>query len=99
MARLSILLIIFLTSCTYRPIADSRGSNGKEVAYRFDDDLQTCRSIAEENTSDVMEAGKVFYNWYVRPQLLWLPDKADYKYKKLINKCMSKRGHAILSDD
>jgi hypothetical protein len=46
-----------------------------------------------------MEAGKVFYNWYVRPQLLWLPDKADYKYKKLINKCMSKRGHAILSDD
>lgn len=99
MGKIVILLILFLNSCTYTPIVDSRGNEGKEVAYRFSDDLQTCRSIADENTSDVWEASKAFYNWYVRPQLLWLPDKADYKYKQMVNTCMTNRGHSVLSEN
>jgi hypothetical protein len=92
----SMLLIV---SCTYTPINDSRGNKGEKVAYRFNDDLQTCRAIANENTSDVIEASKVVYNWYVRPSLLWLPDKWDYSYKQMVNKCMTNRGHSILSND
>jgi hypothetical protein len=92
----SMLLIV---SCTYTPINDSRGNKGEKVAYRFTDDLQTCRAIADENTSDVIEASKVVYNWYVRPSLLWLPDKWDYSYKQMVNKCMTNRGHSILSND
>lgn len=99
MAKLSTLLILLITSCTYNPIVDNRGSKGKEVAYRYQDDLQTCRAIADENTSDVLEASKVVYNWYVRPSLLWLPDEWEYDYKKMVNKCMTNRGHSILSDD
>ena len=99
MGKILILLILFLNSCTYTPIVDSRGNKGKEVSYRYSDDLETCRSIADENTSDVMEAGKVFYNWYVRPSLLWLPDKVEYNYKRLVNTCMTNRGHSVLSDN
>ena len=98
MVKLSTLLILLITSCTYNPIVDSRGNKGKEVSYRYSDDLQTCRAIADENTSDVMEASKVVYNWYVRPSLLWLPDKWEYSYKKMVNTCMTNRGHSILSE-
>ena len=94
-----LLAILLVTSCSYKPITDSRGNKGKEVSYRFNDDLETCRSIAEENTSDIIETGKVFYNWYVRPSLLWLPDKAEYDYKRMVNTCMTNRGHSILSNN
>ena len=99
MVRLSVLLMLFLSSCTYNPIVDSRGNKGKEVSYRYSDDLQTCRAIADENTSDVLEVSKVVYNWYVRPSLLWLPDKWDYDYKRLVNTCMTNRGHSVLSEN
>jgi len=99
MVKLWTLLILLISSCTYNPIVDSRGNKGKEVSYRYSDDLQTCRAIADENTSDVMEASKVVYNWYVRPSLLWLPDKWEYSYKKMVNTCMTNRGHSILSEN
>ena len=99
MGKILIALIFLTTSCTYTPIVDSRGNKGKEVSYRYTDDLQTCRAIADENTSDVMEASKVVYNWYVRPSLLWLPDKWEYSYKKMVNTCMTNRGHSILSEN
>jgi hypothetical protein len=98
MVKLWTLLILLISSCTYNPIVDSRGNKGKEVSYRYSDDLQTCRAIADENTSEVMEASKVVYNWYVRPSLLWLPDKWEYSYKKMVNTCMTNRGHSILSE-
>lgn len=93
----SLLLIIFLlTSCTYKPVVDHRGNKGKEVAYRYNDDLQTCKAIAKENTNSVIEFAKGTYNWYIRPQLLWLPDKAEYNYKPLVQECLQQRGHAVL---
>ena len=45
-----------------------------------------------------IEAGKVGYNWLIRPQLLWLVDKAEYKERKLIKNCLVGRGHSILND-
>ena len=46
-----IILIIsslLLANCAYVPVADHRGSKGKEVAYRYNDDLETCTSLAKK---------------------------------------------------
>ena len=93
----TIILMTLLSNCTtYKPIADHRGSKGKEVAYRYNDDLQTCKAIAKENTNPLFEVVKASYNWVIRPQLLWLPDKMEYDYKPMVKTCMSNRGHSII---
>ena len=97
MKKLVAILIMCLTiSCTYKPIVDHRGNKGEEVAYRYNDDLQTCKAIGKDNTNSIVESVKVGYNWYIRPQLLWLPDKMEYSYKGIVNKCLIQRGHSIL---
>ena len=54
-----ILLVLFtLSHCAYSPVVDSRGNNGKNVAHRLTDDIQTCKAIAEQNTSNFVEAYK-----------------------------------------
>jgi len=90
------ILIIVLTGCSYKPVVDSRGLNGKDVAHRYTDDLETCKSIAKENTNDFVEAYKAVYNYYIRPATLWLPDKMEFKYKSLVKKCLTNRGHSVL---
>ena len=93
-----LLVMLMITSCSYKPIVDNRGLNGKEGSYRYNDDLSTCKEIAKENTP-VYEPLKYAYNWYVRPQLLWLPDKAPYSYKAMVNKCLTNRGHSIITGE
>jgi len=88
--------MLLLTSCTYKPIVDHRGNKGQEVAYRYNDDLQTCKAIAKENTNNFVEFGKLTYNWYIRPSLLWLPDKVEYNYKSMVKDCLQQRGHSVL---
>ncbi len=92
-----LLIMLMLTSCSYQPIIDSRGNKGDEVAYRMTDDLLSCKEIAKQNTNDVLEGLKVVHNWYIRPSLLFLPDKMEYNYKPMVDKCMTLRGHAVLS--
>lgn len=91
-----LLIMLLLTSCTYKPVIDHRGNKGSEVAYRYNDDLQTCKAIAKENTNTIVEFAKGTYNWYIRPQLLWLPDKAGYSYKPMVQECLQQRGHSVL---
>ena len=92
-----ILLVLFtLSHCAYSPVVDSRGNNGKNVAHRLTDDIQTCKAIAEQNTSNFVEAYKAVYNYYFRPAVLWLPDKMEFKYKNLVKKCLTNRGHSVL---
>lgn len=93
-----LLVMLMITSCSYKPIVDNRGLKGKEVSFRYNDDLSTCKEIAKENTP-VYEPLKYAYNWYVRPQLLWLPDKAPYSYKAMVNKCLTNRGHSIITGE
>ena len=90
------ILILVLTGCAYKPVVDSRGLKGKDVAYRYNDDLETCKSLAKENTNDFIEAYKAVYNYYIRPATLWLPDKMEFKYKALVKKCLTNRGHSVL---
>lgn len=93
----ALCLIIVLSNCqSYIPITDHRGSKGKEVAYRYNDDLQTCKAIASDNTNPLIETVKAGYNWIIRPQLLWLPDKMEYNYEPMVKTCLSNRGHSII---
>ena len=54
------------------------------------------RKIAEENINQVWEGYKVVHNWYIRPGMLWLPDKMEMRYKMLVKKCLENRGHNVL---
>lgn len=91
-----LLIMLLISSCAYNPVVDHRGNKGKEVAYRYNDDLSTCRDIAKNNTNNIIEFGKLSYNWYIRPSLLWLPDELEYSYKPIVQKCLQERGHSIL---
>ena len=95
------LITLLISSCGYNPVIDTEGKSGsfdKSRADQITNDLQHCKTLAKENTP-VYEPLKYAYNWYVRPQLLWLPDKAPYSYKAMVNKCLTNRGHSIITGE
>ena len=95
------LITLLISSCGYNPVIDTAGKSGSFDESRADqitNDLQHCKTLAKENTP-VYEPLKYAYNWYVRPQLLWLPDKAPYSYKAMVNKCLTNRGHSIITGE
>ncbi len=96
------LIMLLISSCGYNPVIDTAGKSGSFDESRADqitNDLQHCKTLAKENTNDVLEGFKVVHNWYIRPSLLFLPDKMDYTYKPMVNKCMTLRGHAVLTGE
>ena len=93
---LLLITLVSLAGCTYTPVIDSRGNDGKNVAYRLTDDMQTCSHIAKQNTNNFVETYKAVYNYYFRPAVLWLPDKMEFKYKLLVKNCLTNRGHSVL---
>ena len=95
--------MLMITSCTYQdPVIDTAGKSGTFDESRADqitNDLQHCKTIAKENTNNVLEGFKVVHNLYIRPSLFFLPDKMDYSYERMVNKCMTLRGHAVLTGE
>jgi len=97
-----LLIMLMITSCSYNPVIDTAGRSGtfdQSNATQITNDLQHCKTLAKENTNNVLEGFKVVHNWYIRPSLLFLPDKAEYNYKRMVNKCMTLRGHAVLTGE
>ena len=95
-------VMLMITSCSYNPVIDTAGRSGtfdQSNATQITNDLQHCKTLAKENTNNVLEGFKVVHNWYIRPSLLFLPDKAEYNYKRMVNKCMTLRGHAVLTGE
>ena len=100
---LALLMTIVLTNCStsYKPLIDSAGRSGtfpESKAVETTNDVQHCKTLARENTNDVWESYKVVHNWYLRPSTLWLMPKIEYTERKLIKRCLEKRGHAVLND-
>ena len=96
------LIMLLISSCGYNPVIDTAGKSGSFDESRADqitNDLQHCKTLAKENTNNLLEGFKVVHNWYIRPSLLFLPDKMDYTYKPMVNKCMTLRGHAVLTGE
>ena len=93
-------LILSLTSCAWKPIADTKGRSGTHnsaQAENLSDDIKLCELIAEEHTNKVVEAGKGFYNFFIRPQTLWLSPEAKYNRETFMRNCLKNRGHSILN--
>lgn len=91
------IVCFMLSACAYSPIVDHRGLNGKDVAYRYNDDLETCRAIALNNSNVINKVHTTVFNYYIRPSLLWLPDEKKDLEKTLIKTCLTNRGHSVLN--
>jgi len=91
------ILATLLQGCAYNPIVDHRGLDGKNVAFRYNDDLETCRAIALKNSNFLDKTHVAVFNYYIRPSLLWLPDKKKDLEKTLIKTCLTNRGHSVLN--
>ena len=76
-----LLVMLMITSCSYKPIVDNRGLNGKEVSYRYNDDPSTCKEIAKEKggVSDAFLSG---YSLAIKDLGILVP---DWKHEKLSN--------------
>jgi len=91
------IVATFLQSCAYNPIVDHRGLNGKDVAYRYNDDLETCRAIALKNSNTFNKVNTKVFNWDILTSLLWLTDEKKDLEKTLIKTCLTNRGHSVLN--
>jgi hypothetical protein len=94
------LMFLNLINCTWTPIVDTKGRTGTHTqaqAENLTDDIRLCEMIAEENSNKVVEAGKGFYNYFIRPQTLWLSPEAKYNRETYMRNCLRGRGHNILN--
>ena len=88
----------FLVSCSTSPIVDSRGKSSANIKgdmNRYHDDLHTCKSIVEDNTSYFWDKGKVLYN-NLRWRVLWLSPKLQTR-TDLLNNCLEGRGYNVIN--
>ena len=87
---LIMLSLSLLQGCAYKPIIDTAGrssaSFNESQAKEISNDLQHCKTIAEENTTFV---GNIVY-WTMSPTM-------DTKTESLTRKCLTLRGHAVLN--
>ena len=98
---LIMLSMTLLQGCAYKPIIDTAGrssaSFNESQAKEITNDLQHCKTLAKENTNQLVESYKVVHNWYLRPGVLWLMPKAEYTNKKLVKNCLEGRGHNVIN--
>ena len=93
-----IMLVMFITSCSVKPIIDSRGKSSANIQgdmNRYHDDYYTCESLVNDNTNKVMDTGKTIYNG-LRWRILWLSPKLKTR-QDLINNCLEGRGYNVLN--
>ena len=90
------LLLICLSSCSTKPIVDSRGKSSANIEgdmNRYHDDLYTCEALVKDETSFLVEAGKIVYN-SLRWRVLWLSPKLQTR-QDYINNCLEGRGYKV----
>jgi len=95
-----LFLILFVTSCSYKPVIDTAGRSGTFDFSKSDEitnDLQHCKHLAKDHTNNILESSKYVWNYYLRSATLWLSPKAEYDYPKLYRNCMINRGHSVIN--
>ena len=91
---------LFLANCSYNPKVDTVGRSGtfdKSRAEQLTNDLVICRNIVDENVNYFVEGYAYVHNWVIRPQTLFIVPKMEYKEKKIMNNCLTGRGHSVLT--
>ena len=87
--RRLILIMLFVTSCAYKPVIDTAGKSGtiiEDKATEITNDLQHCKMVADHNSS--FWGGIVF--WIESPT-------ADTQHESIYRKCLVNRGHSVLN--
>ena len=83
------ILVAFLNGCAYNPIVDTAGKSGTfntDQAKEITNDLQHCKTIADNNTDFI---GNIIY-WIGSPE-------AETHHQSLYRKCLVNRGHSVLN--
>ena len=83
------LLVAFLNGCAYNPIIDTAGKSGTfntDQAKEITNDLQHCKTIADNNTDFF---GNIIY-WIGSPE-------AEAQHQSIYRKCLVNRGHSVLN--
>ena len=84
-----ILLMLFATSCAYKPVVDTAGRSGtftEDKAREITNDLQHCKMIADHNSSFI---GSIIF-WVESPT-------AETQHESIYKKCLVNRGHSVLN--
>jgi len=83
------ILVAFLNGCAYNPIVDTAGKSGTfntDQAKEITNDLQHCKTIADNNTDFI---GNIIY-WIGSPE-------AETQHQSIYRKCLVNRGHSVLN--
>lgn len=86
---LLMLSMTLLQACAYKPIIDTAGRSGtfdSDRANLITDDQLHCKTIAKDNSNFV---SNILY-WSLSPTM-------DTKYRSIVRKCLTKRGHSVLN--
>ena len=83
------ILVAFLNGCAYNPVIDTGGKSGTfntNQAKEITNDLQHCKTIADNNTDFI---GNIIY-WIGSPE-------AETQHQSIYRKCLVNRGHSVLN--
>ena len=83
------LSMTLLQACAYKPIIDTARRSGtfdSDRANLITDDQLHCKTLAKDNTNFV---SNILY-WSLSPTM-------DTKYRSIVRKCLTKRGHSVLN--
>jgi len=83
------IFVCLLQGCAYKPLIDTSGRSGtfnSDRANLITDDQLHCKTLAKDNTNFI---SNILY-WSVSPTM-------DTKYKSIVRKCLTKRGHSVLN--
>ena len=87
--RRLILIMLFATSCAYKPVVDTAGKSGtftEDKAKEITNDLQHCKMVADSNSSFI---GSIIF-WVESPT-------AETQNESIYKKCLVNRGHSVLN--
>ena len=94
-------LVLSLTSCsTYKPIIDTKGRAGtwnEARAVEITDDIQHCRTLADEHITTSMEVQNFIILNILRPASFGVVSVPEDTKKNYIKNCLKGRNHNVIN--
>ena len=95
------LILLNLTNCsTYKPIIDTKGRAGtwnEARAVEITDDIQHCRTLADEHITTSMEVQNFIILNILRPASLGVVSVPEDTKKNYIKNCLKGRNHNVIN--
>ena len=95
------LILLSLTNCsTYKPIIDTKGRAGtwnEARATEITDDIQHCRTLADEHITTSMEVQNFIILNILRPASFGVVSVPEDTKKNYIKNCLKGRNHNVIN--